>query len=141
MSCKKFLNVFIGVFITIIAGTLIGLIAAGFAMLSNLRNNLVDLAGVNIYVTGIFIAAILLVVLLLAGGLCGVAGSIKENSYCLLFYAIISLICSLWFLALAIAALKAPGMYFNGNCTSVTYFQQLQNFTVAAQSSVCSANC
>jgi hypothetical protein len=80
-SCKKFLNVFVGVFITVIAGCLIGrtnlcysVIAAGFAMLSDFRNSLVALASVNAYVTGIFIAAILLVVLLLAGGLCGVAG-------------------------------------------------------------------
>jgi hypothetical protein len=58
-----------------------------------------------------------------------------------LFYAIISLISSLWFLALAIAALKAPDMYFNGNCTSATYFQQLQDYTQASHNAICTINC
>jgi hypothetical protein len=81
MPCIKFLNVFNAVFITCIAGALIGrtnwcysVVAAGFAKLSNARTILADLAGVNYYATAIFIAAILLVILLLAGGICGVAG-------------------------------------------------------------------
>lgn len=68
-------------------------------------------------------------------------GSFKENSYCLLFYAIISVICMVWFLGLSIALLKAPEAWFNGNCTNIDYFGQLQNYTLSAENSVCKSNC
>ncbi len=122
-------------------------VAAGYSKLSDARTSMQDVAAVNVYATGVFVAAILLVILLLFGGICGVAGSIqqKPNTYCLLFYAIISLICSIWFLAIAIAALKGPDAYFSGSCTSVEYFGKLENYTTAAANSggngICQTNC
>jgi hypothetical protein len=53
-------------------------LAAGYALLSNIRNNLVEMVSVNYYATAIFVAAILLVILLTFGGICGVLGT-KHN--------------------------------------------------------------
>lgn len=47
----------------------------------------------------------------------------------------------LWFLGISVALVVVPPSYFNGNCTSATYFSQLQNYTVSAQSAICSSNC
>ena len=122
-------------------------VAAGYARIADARTSMQDVAAVNTYATGLFVAAILLVILLLFGGICGVAGSIqqKPNTYCLLFYAIISLICSIWFLAIAIAALRGPDAYFSGSCTSVEYFAKLEDYTVAATvaggNGICQAGC
>lgn len=156
-ECKKFINVFLAVFITLIGVILIArtlprysVVAAGYALISDARTKLVDLAFVNYYATAVFVAAILLVILLTFGGICGVAGtlpfhigSLKNNAYCLLFYAIISIVCALWFLAVAIAALKAPDAYFGSdNCASTDYFTQLNNYTLAAaQNGVCQTGC
>jgi len=80
-TCKKFLNVFNAVLVTLIGVALIArtcfvysVLATGFALLTNLRNQLTNILAVNYYATAIFIAAIILVVLLAFGGICGVAG-------------------------------------------------------------------
>lgn len=118
--------------------------AAGYAKLDTARTSLQDIASVNYYATAIFVAAIILVVFLLFGGICGVAGSIqqKPNAYCLLFYAIISLICAFWFLGIAIAAIKGPDAYFAGNCTSSDAFTKLNNYALGANNNgICQSTC
>lgn len=128
------------------------MVAGGYAKLDTAKTSLQNLAAVNYYATAIFVAVILLVILLTFGGLCGVAGtalsnlgSLKKNPYCMLFYAIISIICAVWFLAVSLAALKGPDAYFSGNCTSVEYFDKLNNYTLAgsdpATGTVCTTGC
>lgn len=47
-------------------------------MLSDLRTKLMDMVSVSGYVVAIFVVAILLVILLTFGGICGVAGKTLE---------------------------------------------------------------
>lgn len=120
------------------------MVAAGYSKLTDARDNLKDVASVNYYATALFVAAIILVVFLLFGGICGVAGSIqqKPNTYCLLFYAIISLISAFWFLGIAIAAVQVPDTFFAGNCTTGDSFNNLNNYAIAANDNgICRTGC
>lgn len=83
---------------------------------------------------GIMLGVMGLIILV---AICGICLSNSDSRCCCVIYCILTLTLSVFLIGIGIAALLLPPVILGDNCTSNSYYVDLQRFTELSQTSIC----